>query len=107
MIARLAVLITVMVSWMLLATKTRLPSGEQTMFQGSAPVTMLEMTLALNVPQAGSLICITVTELPAALATYAYWLSAVSARLCGSSPTVIFARRVIMSGRKHPPEIRR
>ena len=29
---------TVMVSCPLLATNTRLPSGEQTMFQGSAPV---------------------------------------------------------------------
>ena len=38
MIVRVGALITVIVSWPLLATKTRLPSGEITMFQGSAPV---------------------------------------------------------------------
>src|SRR5690349_16177757 len=38
MIWRVAVLSTVIVSWPLLATKTRWPSGEATTFHGSAPV---------------------------------------------------------------------
>src|SRR5436309_8961757 len=99
MTVRVVASITVMVSWALLATKTRKPSGEHTTFQGSAPVGMVVTTLALKVPQAGSLMWMTVTELPAALATYAYWPSGVRARLWGSSPTEIFARRVFVSGR--------
>src|SRR5439155_24104981 len=89
----------------LLATKIRLPSGEQTTFHGSAPVVIsplgptLVSTAAENVPQAGSLTLMRVTELPEALATYTYWLSGVSARLCGSVPTAIFASRTLVSGR--------
>src|SRR5688572_5819392 len=90
---------TVIVSWSLLATKMRLPSGEQTMFHGSAPVVRLVTTLALNVPQAGSLIRMAVTLPAAALATQAYWPSGVSAMLSGSSPTAILVIRVLLSGR--------
>ena len=78
MTPRVAALMTVIVSCELLATKMRLPSGEQTTFHGSAPVVMwplmpaLVSTTALNVPHIGSLMRITVTEFPAALATYAY-----------------------------------
>src|SRR6266487_1754720 len=90
---------TVMVSCALLATNTRKPSGEQTIFHGSAPVVRLVTTLALNVPQAGSLIRMAVTVPAAALATQAYWPSGVSAILWGSSPTVILVMRVLLSGR--------
>src|SRR5678816_3338160 len=99
MMPRVVALMTVMVSWALLATKTRRPSGEVTTFHGSAPVVRVPMTEALNVPQAGSLIWMIVTVPAAALATYAYWLSGVRATLWGSSPTAILARRVFVSGR--------
>src|SRR6266446_9284915 len=106
-----AVEMTVMVTCPLLATKIRLPSGEQTTFHGSAPVIIsplnptLVSTAAENVPQAGSLTLMTVTELPAALATYTDWLSGVRARLWGSAPTVILASRVLLSGRKTLTEL--
>src|SRR5580765_1222113 len=99
MIVRVVASITVMVSCALLATNTRRPSGEVTMFHGSAPVVRLVTTLALNVPQAGSLIRIAVTVPAAALATQAYWPSGVSAMLCGSVPTGILVMRVLLSGR--------
>src|SRR5580765_5778328 len=99
MIVRVVALITVMLSCPLLATKTRKPSGEVTMFQGSAPVVRFVTTVALKVPQAGSLIRITLTVPAAALATYAYWPSGVRAILCGSAPTAILVMRVLLSGR--------
>ena len=66
MICAVATLITVIVSWPLLATNTRLPSGEATTFHGSAPVTSSFSNVAENVPLVLTLI--TVTLLPAALA---------------------------------------
>src|SRR5207245_11785367 len=86
-------------------TEVGLLSGGQAPFHGAAPVGMwplgpwLVSTAAENVPQAGSLTLMRVTELPEALATYTYWLSGVSARLCGSAPTGIFASRTLVSGR--------
>src|SRR5436190_13505575 len=71
-IVRVEALITVRVSCALLATKIRRPSGEQTMFHGSALVVSVPDTLAENVPQAGSAIRIIDTDPPAAFATYAY-----------------------------------
>src|SRR6266404_740246 len=96
---------TVIVSCPLLATKTRLPSGEQTMFQGSAPVRIspfgptVMSTWAEKLPTAGLLISMTETELPAALATKAHFLSGVSAMLCGSVPTVMLVITWLKSGR--------
>src|SRR5437773_11302268 len=102
---RVAVSITVIVSCPLLATNTRLPSGEVTMFHGSAPVVRFVTTLAVNVPHAGSLIRIAVTVPAAAFAIHAYWPSGVRAMLCGSVPTLILAIRVLLSGRKTLTEL--
>src|SRR5437879_8819959 len=46
---RVVASITVILSWPLLATNTRSPSGEHTIFQGSAPVVRLVTTVALKV----------------------------------------------------------
>src|ERR1017187_1931747 len=99
MMVRVVASITVMVSCALLATNTRKPSGEVTMFHGSAPGARLVTTLALTVPQAGSLIRIALNVPAAALATQAYWPSGVSEMLCGSAPTAILVMRVLLSGR--------
>ena len=72
---RVSALITVSVSWPLLATKMRRPSGELTMFHGSAPVVMVPPTPTVRSGAATKLaglalvILITVTLLLAALAT--------------------------------------
>jgi hypothetical protein len=69
--------ITVIVSWLEFATKTRRPSGEATMFQGSAPVRndprlpRSRATDALNLRGLALRIRITVTRPAAVLATYA------------------------------------
>src|SRR4051794_33755697 len=89
MIVRDTALITVMVSWPLLATKTRLPSGEITMFHGSAPVLKLFSTTAAKFAKLELVILITDTELPAAFDTKAKVLFGSSAMLRGSSPTGI------------------
>src|SRR4051794_32776157 len=87
--------ITVIVSWPLLATKTRRPSGEATMFQGSAPVVRRRTTCARKALVAVGLTSrMTLTELPAAFATNANRLDGSSATLCGSSPTRIVRRTV-------------
>ena len=69
MTCRFSALMTVIVSWPLLATKTRLPSGEITTFQGSAPVRMVRTTLASKPGNLSSRMRMTLTLLPAALAT--------------------------------------
>ena len=69
--------ITVIVSWPLLATKTRRPSGEVTTFHGSEPVTICPFlparrsALARNLRVLARVMRITVTVPAAALATYA------------------------------------
>ena len=93
-------LITVIVSWPLLATNTRLPLGEITMFQGSAPVvSVLSTTAEKAALGVGLVIRITETLLPAALATKANLLLGSSATLCGSRPTLIFLSTVLVSVR--------
>ena len=85
---------TVIVSWPLLATKTRRPSGDTTTFHGSAPVVKrrVEPVWKALVGE-GFVMRMTLTELPAALATNAKRLDGSSAMLCGSSPT-----RIVRSG---------
>jgi hypothetical protein len=51
-----------------LATKIRWPSGETTIFQGSAPVMKVHLTLTSNLFGSGFLILIAVTVSAAALA---------------------------------------
>ena len=66
--------ITVIVPWPLLATNTRRPFGEMTMFQGSAPVLIVprrRSTRALNRFALALVIRITVTVPDPAFATYA------------------------------------
>ena len=96
---RVSALITEIVSWPLLATNTRLPFGEITMFQGSAPVLIVFSTTAAKPPTLGLLILITVTLLAAALATNANLLLGARATLCGSLPTLIVLRRELVSVR--------
>jgi hypothetical protein len=86
--------ITVIVSWPLLATNTRRPFGEMTMFHGSAPVRIEPRRRsgpALNRLALARAILITDTVPDAAFATYAYLLFGSSATLWGSSPVLIVA----------------
>ncbi len=71
MIRGLCASMTVIVSCALLATKARRPSGETTTFHGSAPVVRLRTRWARSVPLEALRIRMTVTLLPAALATKA------------------------------------
>src|SRR3954453_14158904 len=90
-----SVLITLIVSWLALATNTRLLSGVMTMSQGSAPVVIvprrpaLRSTFALNLFGFLLVMRMTVTVPAAVLATYTCLSSGSMARLCGSSPTLI------------------
>src|SRR5436190_7942358 len=73
------------------------------MFQGSAPVRISPpgptdiSRWAVKEFGLASSISITLTELPAALATKAHRLSGVNAMLCGSSPTLILAIRLLLT----------
>src|SRR4051794_10659275 len=92
--------ITVIVSWPLLATKTRRPSGEATTFHGSAPVVRRRTTRARKaLVGLGFTMRMTLTELPAAFATNAKRLDGSSATLCGSSPTPIVRTTVFVAVR--------
>jgi hypothetical protein len=95
---------TVMVSSALLATKTRRPSGDSTMFHGSAPVASslrppTFRTLALK--WSGSGLSTQIVEIvPAAVfATTANRSKASTATPWGSSPTAILATTCLVSVR--------